>query len=68
MKLPLTTATSAVESFYDVANRWLRDQVPGVPYGEVGIMVTIHDHQIVSVKKILEEKCRLTKRSHNAPA
>ena len=59
MNLPMATHSNAVESFYEIAEKFLRETVPDVPYGEVGLIVTIHDHQIVRVKKIRDESCKI---------
>ena len=44
----MTTTGSDVETLID----WLRDELKGTRYGEVGLVFTVHNNEISKVEKV----------------
>lgn len=43
---------------------WLQNEVDQINYGEVGLILIVHDGQIVRHRKVVEKKEQLTKKDN----
>ena len=58
MNAIIPTSGDQVEAFID----WMRKELQKTPYGEIGLLFTLHNSGIVGVDKISKKKNKLEKR------